>query len=293
MSERYGVGMAVLSSAVGGGAAVATRYLVEAADPITLAALRFGGGFLCLLPLALAMRTRWPGRADWPAVAGLGLLFYGIFFVLYNLALGYTTVARGTLALSMVPLMTMLAGAALGVEKLSLRKTAGVMLAVGGVAASLAAALTDAPEGAWRGDLTMAAATLCMALYSVWSRPFIRRSSALGFVAASMGAGAALLVAISVATGNALSIAAFGPRQYLAVGYMAAIGSALSLFLWVYALRFASPTQVANTLTVNPMTAALGAAAILGEPIAPALVPGLISVGAGIWIATGLRRSVR
>jgi drug/metabolite transporter (DMT)-like permease len=283
--------MAVLSSAVGGGAAVATRYLVVAVDPITLAALRFGGGFLCLLPLALAMRARWPGRADWPAVAGLGLLFYGVFFVLYNVALGYTTVARGTLALSMVPLMTMLAGAALGVEKLSLRKTAGVMLAVGGVAASLAAALTDAPEGAWRGDLTMAAGTLCMALYSVWSRAFIQRSSALGFVAASMGAGAVLLITVSLAICDAASVAPFDARQWLAVSYMAAIGSALSFFLWVYALRFASPTQVANTLTVNPMTAGLGAAALLGEPIAPPLALGLVAVAAGIWIATGARRA--
>ena len=39
-------------------------------------------------------------RADWPAVAGLGFLFFAVFFVVYNLALSYTSVARGTLALS-------------------------------------------------------------------------------------------------------------------------------------------------------------------------------------------------
>lgn len=287
MGERYGVGMAVLSSAAGGGAAVATRFLVDAADPVTLAALRFGGGFLCLLPPALALGARWPGRADWPAVAGLGLLFYGLFFVLYNVALAWTTVARGTLALSMVPLMTMLTAALLRVERLTLRKSAGVLIAVGGVAASLAAALGAAPPGAWRGDLTMAGGTLCMALYSVWSRPFVRRSSALGFAAAGMGSGAAFLAATSIATGGAVAAAAFGTIQLLAVAYMAAIGSALSFFLWVHALNFASPTLVANTLTVNPMVAGLAAALLLGEPIAPPLVLGLLAVCAGIWIAGG------
>src|SRR5262245_66061859 len=95
MRERAGVAVAVLSSAVGGGAAVATRYLIASADPITLAAVRFGGGVVCLLPLALTLRVRWPGRGDRLAVAGLGFMFFAVFFVFYNLALVYATVARG------------------------------------------------------------------------------------------------------------------------------------------------------------------------------------------------------
>src|SRR5262245_54145774 len=181
VNERLGVAVAILSSAVGGAAAVATRYLIASADPFTLAALRFGGGVVCLLPLALLLRVRWPGRGDWLPVAGLGFMFFAVFFVFYNLALAYTTVARGTLALSTLPLMTMMVGAALGIEALSARKTIGVLIAVLGVAAALASGLTAAPAGAWRGDLIMTGATLCMALYNVWSRPFIQRSSALGF----------------------------------------------------------------------------------------------------------------
>ena len=78
MRERLGVGVAILSSAVGGGAAVATRYLIASADPFTLAALRFGGGVVCLLPIALLLRVRWPaGRRDRLLVAGLGFLAHG------------------------------------------------------------------------------------------------------------------------------------------------------------------------------------------------------------------------
>ena len=51
--------------------------------------------------------------------------------------------------------------------------------------------LTAAPAGAWRGELIMTGAVLCMAFYNVWSRPFIQRSSALGFLCVGMGAGAA------------------------------------------------------------------------------------------------------
>ena len=286
MNERFGVAVAIVSSAVGAAAAVATRYLIASADPFTLAALRFGGGVICLLPLALMLRLRWPGRGDWPAVAGLGFMFFAVFFVFYNVGLAYTTVARGTLALSTLPLMTMVVGAVLGIEALSARKTVGVLIAMLGVAAALASGLADAPAGAWRGDLIMAGATLCMALYNVWSRPFIQRSSALGFLTAGMGVGAAALVLISALSGGLTRVSAFTPAEWLAALYLGAGGGALAFFLWVYALQYASPTRVANTMTVNPIVAALLAAIILGEPITLPLVIGLITVFAGLWIAT-------
>ena len=113
MNERTGVLIAALSSALGGGAAVATRFMIGGFDPLTIATVRFGGGALCILPIALLMRPRMPPRNDWPAVIGLGVLFYAVFFIVYNLALSYTTVGRGTLALSTLPLMTMVAGAVL------------------------------------------------------------------------------------------------------------------------------------------------------------------------------------
>jgi drug/metabolite transporter (DMT)-like permease len=286
MSERLGVAVAIVSSSFGAGAAVATRYLIAVADPFTLAAIRFGGGVLCLLPLVLLVPVRWPPRRDWPVVAALGFVFYAVFFVLYNVALGFTTVARGTLALSTLPVMTMVAGAVLGIEPLSARKTTGVLVAMGGVAVALAAGLGQAPAGAWRGDLIMAAATLCMALYNVYSRPYIVRSSALGFLTAGMAVGGAALVGISLVSGGAAKIAGFGMGEAVAAIYLAAGGGALAFFLWVFALQRASPTRVANTMAVNPLVAGLLAAGLLGEPFTFNLVAGLAAVFAGIWIAT-------
>jgi drug/metabolite transporter (DMT)-like permease len=286
MGERFGVTLGVLSCCCGAGAAVATRFLVIDADPITTAAIRFGGGALCLLPFALVGRVRWPAREDWPAVAALGLSFYAVFFVLYNLALTYTTVARGTLALSTLPLMTMVTAALLGREALSVRKSTGVLVATGGVAFALSAGLGVAPAGAWRGDLLMAAATLCMAMYSIWSRPFVGRSSALGFLTAGMSVGGSALIIGAVVAGGGAHVAGFRSTQWLASAYLALGGGALAFLLWVYALEHASPTRVTNTMTVNPLVAGVGAAVLLGEPFTPVLVAGLAAVFAGIWIAT-------
>ncbi len=285
-SEWPGVAIALLSSSLGGGAAVATRFLITGADPLTLATVRFGGGALLILPLALLLRPKWPTRADWPAVAGLGFLFYAVFFVFYNLALSYTTVARGTLALSTLPLMTMLVGAILRIEPLTWRKSLGVLFAMAGVILALTASLKAAPAGAWRGDLIMAGATLCMALYSVFARPFIGRSSALGFLAAGMTVGGGALIALSLATGRLATLATFNEAQAWTSLYLAAGGGALAFFLWVLALTRASPTRVTNTITINPLIGMTAGTLMLGEPVTIPLVLGLLAVGAGVWVAT-------
>jgi drug/metabolite transporter (DMT)-like permease len=286
MAEWVGVLIAVVSSAIGGTAAAITRYLVGSADPITLAILRWGIGILCVLPAALFLRVKMPPHRDVLPVAALGLCFFGFFFVLYNIAISYTTAARASLALSTLPLQTMVVGALLGIEPLTKWKTTGVCVAVFGVVAALGSGLSSAPSGAWQGELIMTGAVLCMAFYNVWSRPFIQRSSALGFLAVGMGAGAVALAAIGLFTGRVAVLGAFGLPQWLAGIYLGVGGGALAFILWVLALQRATPTRVANTMTVNPIAAGLLATYLLGEPITLNLIAGLVAVFCGIWIAT-------
>jgi len=72
--------------------------------------------------------------------------------------------------------------------------------------------------------------------------------------------------------------------------YLAAGGGALAFFLWVVALRYASPTRVTNTITINPLIAMTAGALLLGEPVTLTLVLGLVAVGAGVWVATTVAR---
>ncbi|UWU80676.1 DMT family transporter [Bradyrhizobium huanghuaihaiense] len=287
MGEWLGVAIALASSSIGGTAAAITRYLVGGADPVLLAILRWGIGFLCLLPCALLLRVRWPQRSDWPAVALLGICFFGLFFILYNIAVSYTTAARASLALATLPLHTMVVGAILGVERLTARKITGVGIAVLGVTAALAAGLAQSPAGAWRGELIMTAAVFCMAFYNVLSRPLMQRSSALGFLTVGMGAGAVVLVIAGFVKGSFAALDHFTTAQWIAGVYLGAGGGALAFILWVMALARATPTRVANTMTVNPIAATLLAALLIGEPITANLLIGLVAVFAGIWIATG------
>jgi drug/metabolite transporter (DMT)-like permease len=286
VSERVGVLSAIVSSALGGTAVAATRYLIGATDPITLAAFRFGIAFVLVLPLAFALHSRWPQGRDWLGVAGLGVLFFGIFFVIYNTSLSYTSAARGSLALSTLPLVTMLVAALLGREPLTVRKSAGVLIAMAGVAIALGTSLATAPLGAWRGDLIMVGGALCMALYNVWSQPFMARSSRLGFLAVGMGFGSASSALVAWQRGGFAATHSFGVTQWLAILLLGVFGGAAAFYLWSYALERTTPTRVANTMTVNPVTASIIAALIIGEAISVSLVVGMVAVFTGIWIAS-------
>ncbi|TMJ23854.1 MAG: DMT family transporter [Alphaproteobacteria bacterium] len=286
MGEGWGVLAAVLSSGLGGTSIGATRYLVNAIDPLAIGSFRFGIGFLLLLPVALLQGgVEWP-RQDWPGVAGLGVLYFALFPILFNASLIFTTAARGALALSTLPLLTMVVGAALGSEALTARKSLGVVIATLGVAIALLSGLASAPLGAWRGDLLMVGAALCMAIYSIWSKPFIARSGPIPFTTMSMGVGAACLIVISCCRGSFTPVAAFGKPQWLAATYLGAFGSALTFYLWAFALARTTPTRVAISVTVNPVAASLVGAILLQEPLGWNLVGGIVTVFAGIWIAT-------
>jgi len=283
--DQTGVLAAVASSAIGGIAGGATRFVVHATDPVTLGVFRFGTGFLILLPIALFVKSRWPKGRDWFAVAALGVLFFFAFSILFNLAYTYTTAARGALTLSTMPLMTMLVGAALGIETLTARKTVGVLTAMTGVLFALASGLSNAPADAWRGELLMLAATLCMSLYNVWSRPFIARSDPLAFLTAGMGAAAFCLLVWAVAIHGFDAVAHFGAPQWIAIVYIGIVGSAVAFILWVFALSRTSPTKTAVTMTVNPVFASIVGAVAIGEGIGINLIIGLVAVAVGIWLA--------
>ncbi|MEM9670887.1 MAG: EamA family transporter [Pseudomonadota bacterium] len=98
--------------------------------------------------------------------------------------------------------------------------------------------------------------------------------------------GAAALVAYGALTGSIGVLSGFDAKQWIAGIYLGIGGGAFAFIFWVMALQRSTPTQVANTMTVNPIAAAMLAAVLVGEPVTINLVAGLIAVFAGIWIAT-------
>lgn len=91
-----------------GASMVATRYVVDAAGPASLGFLRYGIGFLCLVPVLL-LQLRMPiNRRDTLPIGLLGIGQFRTLIVLLNFSLLHIPSARASLLFATFPLMTML-----------------------------------------------------------------------------------------------------------------------------------------------------------------------------------------
>ena len=285
MTEIGGVAAALLGSVLGGTAIAGTRFVVGAIDPLNVAMLRYGIGALLLLPFAARALPKLEGAADLARTLALGLLFFALYPYAFALALAHTTAVRGALALSSMPLLTLAFAVLLRREPFTWRGAIGISLAVAGLAFALSPRLGGAAAGAWKGDLIMVAAAAMQSVYNVLSRPYIVRIGALPFTSFGMLVGALTLLVVCLLTGKVSELHGLQSVEWGAIVYLGVFGGAVLWVLWAIGLRFARPSMVALTNTVNTLTASFLGAMLLGETVGPAFVIGFIAVIAGIAIA--------
>jgi drug/metabolite transporter (DMT)-like permease len=267
---------------------VATRFVIEQTAPASLALLRYAIGFLCLLPAVLlsAPRPSFAGRDVLP-IALLGIAQFGVLIMLLNYALRFVPSARAALIFATFPLLTMLVAAAAGAERLTARKTVGVLLTLAGVGCALGERALERGLGgqAWIGELVVLLSALVGALCSVLYRPYLRRYRALPVSAFAMLASVVALAVPAAGEGFFDAVPRFTGLGWLAVALIG-VGSGGGYYLWLWALEHAPPTHVTVFLALSPITATLLGGALLGETVSALAGLGVALVTAGLWLAT-------
>jgi len=282
--------LAVLAAAATGvqvgSAIVATRFVIDQTDPVTLAFLRYLIGFCLLLIPAWRSARGWFNRRDLLPIAGLGITQFGILIVLMNFGLQFIPSARAALIFACVPLLTMSLGALIGHERMTLLKTAGVLLTVVGVGFALGekVLLPGAAGDGWIGELAVLASALCAAVCSVLYRPYLIKYPTLQVSAFAMFASVGFLALAAGLEGAFASAFHFTLVGWLAVFFIGA-SSAIGYYMWLWALGHSSPTRVTVFLSLSPITSAALGSLLLAEPISALFIAGLICVTLGLWLA--------
>jgi len=276
-----------------GTAVVATRVVVAELDPISLAFWRYLIGSACFLPV---LPMLWPkhriGIRDVATIAVLGLLFFCLFTWGFNAALEKISAARGAVGLATVPIQTLIVATFFGSEVLTGRKLSSVFLAFLGIAVVFGpAAWGDDAEGVWRGDIYMLLGVFCAALYSVFSRPSLRAHGPLFVTALAMMFGAAALFALSSGTAGGPTWPTLTPTGWLALLFLGTFAGAVQFALFTWALRWLPPSTTVIYIALNPLTAMILGALLLGEAVTPNLMLGLALVLAAILLGSGLLKS--
>ena len=277
---------AAASGMLVGAGIVATRFVIAQTHPVSLALLRYGVGLLCLLPVvAFAPRVRFR-RQDVLPMAALGVVQFGVLIVLLNFGLERIPASLGALIFATFPLLTMLFAALLHAEPLQRGRSAGVALALLGVAVALGdkLALPGAAPANWVGALAVLASASSGAVCAVLYRPYLQRYPALPVSAFAMAAAVLALAGMAAGEGFFAAVPRFTWGGWLAIVFIG-VSSGAGYYLYLWALQHTSPTRVTVFIALSPLTATLLGVLWLGEAVTVTFLAGLACAAAGLWLA--------
>ncbi|MBI3733353.1 MAG: EamA family transporter [Chloroflexi bacterium] len=279
--KLIGAACALTAAVIWGGMYVVSKVVLDVIPPLSLVAARF---LLCSLVLFAAMRLSRAmpiARRDWPMVARIGIVGFGLSVVLQFVGTKLTSAANGALVTSAAPAFIVLFAALLLREALTARKLIGLALATGGVVVVIAP--TDL-SASLPGNLALLAAALTWGLYSVLVRSAVQTYPTLSVSAYAGLAGGlftALLAPLELAA-NPLGVVT--PAIVLGVLYLAFIATALAMVLWNKALEILGAGVTAIFFFAQPVAGALLGWLLLGESLGPNFFLG----GALILLAVAL-----
>lgn len=270
---------------------VAGRYLAADVDPLLAATLRFILASAALLGFMALARVRLarPSTRQLGQLAMLG--FFGIFF--YNLCffygLQYINASRASLIVALNPAVIGLASWLLYKEHLGATKCLGIALCLGGAGAVIISRNPQLLQGtahAWFGDLLIFGCVVGWGAYSLFSRGLNQSLGPLQTVTWSILLGTAMLT-ITTLVGGKFTLSALSTihlPQLLSLLYLGILGSALAYIAWYDGIRRIGATRAGVFIALNPLTAVICGAVLLGEPLTAPMLLGGALILLGIYL---------
>jgi len=254
--------------------------------PIAFNAVRFTVSSAAMF-LVLKMRGEGLRIAshDIRSILWLGFIANAFYQFLFVLGLARTGAGNGALIMALSPVFAFLIGVAMGRERFSRGVLIGIIMSLAGVAAIVAFGSEGISfAGSWRGDLLMMAASICWGWQSAESTRLLGKYGPIRLTVATMIAGTAMMVPMSLPWIIAQPWPSIAPIAWLGLGYSALLSIAYGYFVWAHALNTigVARTSVFNNLT--PIVALLAGWLLLGENPVASQIAGVVLVLVGVFI---------
>jgi len=276
--------------AIWGGTFVAGKIVVASLTPLMGSFARYLIACVALLVAAFALEGGLPRLTvrQWLATFVLGL--FGVFA--YNLffmgALTKLPASRAALIIALNPAITIAFSAVMLKERLNLRRWAGVVLALIGVAIVVSRGdfASFATGGVGVGELYMFAAVISWALYTILGRKVLGGLSPLAATNYAALWGTILLGAVAAPHFDTLHPAQFDLPLIASLLYLGVLGTALA-FVWYYMSVKkvgASSASIFNNLV--PVFGVAISVVVLGEALLPSMLIGGAIAIAGVMMVS-------
>jgi drug/metabolite transporter (DMT)-like permease len=264
---------------IGGLNPVAVRYSDHELAPFWGAGLRLALAAAILLAVVLVGRIPLPRGRALLGVALYGFLGFGAFFGFLYWGLVEAPAAAASVALSLVPLMTLTLAPLHGLERFRWQALAGAVVSVAGVAFVFRDQLDARVAPLALVALLLGALSLSESTIVVKRFP---RSHPAATNAIGLLVGAIAVLALSAVTGEAWTIPQRGDTL-VAVAYLVLFGSVLLFMGFLYVLNRWTASAASYQILFMPLITLPTAAFLRHEPVSGAFIVGVALVLVGVY----------
>jgi len=280
----------LLAAALWGGMYVVSKWGFDAVPPVTLAFLRVSLGAVVLYAVVRVTRpSRSFTRDEWRRFGVLALWLTATLTTQF-VGTDLTNASQGSLLTVLTPPFILVLGVLWLDERLTRRKSVGMVLATVGTLAVLAGQydLAHLAEGSLLGVATLLFSALGWAAFTVLGKPLVHRYTAIEAVTYSTVLSVplfALLVPVELAVlGVGVADLPATPGVVGAVVYLGVFATAAAWYCWYKGMEYADASTVAVFFFAQPVVGVLLGVALLGETVGPGFLAGGLLLAAGVYL---------
>ncbi|MDP3386882.1 MAG: EamA family transporter [Eubacteriales bacterium] len=248
-----------------GTAIVVSKYVLNAARPLTITALRFMIAYLFLLPFAIKRGFK-PGISFERKYLWLGLIGYALSSSLQNIGLQFTSSTMTVLIQSMLPVCTLIFAGVLLKEKATHKKVLGIVVSISGISIAVFSGINGNSANTWYGMLLILISIAFWGAYSVLSKMYLHHEDSVITTIGVFGGGLLFLIPASIIEILMGNVPVFSFNSILGLLYLGVFCSALGFLFWNYAIKKIDTTKASLIYNLVPVVGIL-AATVTGEEI--------------------------
>lgn len=281
-----GILAGLTATAIWGGMYVVSKAVMAIIPPFSLIVLRLVLGILTLAVIVL-VRKNWKVTAKqfW-GIFAVGLIGYGVSLGFQFVGTNLSTAANGSLVTSATPAFILLFAAIILKEKITPRRLLALVVASLGVLAVIDPHTAQLSSQLFWGNLSLVAAALTWALYSVLVRRVTRNVDVLSTSLIAFAGGLPVCLPLGAWEAATRGYGPIGWGVVAGVLFLGIISTALAMYLWNTAFAKLEAGVASLTFFAQPVVGTVLGAIFLGDNINPLFIVGGIFIGIGLIISS-------
>jgi drug/metabolite transporter (DMT)-like permease len=283
--QTIGILAGLSAAAIWGGMYVVSKVVLNVIPPFSLVTLRLVLGIGVLWIIVARRGGTGFSRQQVLQAVGVGFIGYGVSLSFQFIGTRLSTASNGALVTSATPAFVLLFAAWILGERITRRRLAALLISTCGVVLVIDPRTAQFSSGLFLGNLSLVAAALTWALYSVLVRKVTFGMDVLSATMVFFWGGLCVSIPAAIWELQVIPLGQITWGVIVGVLYLGIISTALAMFLWNKAFAMLEAGVASLTFFAQPLVGASLGALFLHEQLSWLFLAGGVFIGIGLWLA--------